>query len=98
MADEVSIDIEYVAHLARVSLSDEEKSRFSNQIQDVLEHFKKLQQVDVEGVQPIAHPFDLTNVWREDVPGELWDPATALANAPAQRDGQIVVPKVVEDA
>mgnify|MGYP006304928905 CR=1 FL=1 len=98
MADDVSMDIEYVAHIARVSLSDEEKSRFASQLKDVLEHFKKLQQVDVDGVEPIAHPFDLNNVWREDDPGETWGPDIALKNAPAQRDGQVVVPKVVEDA
>lgn len=94
--DTTSIDIDYVAKLARIALTDEEKATFSAQLEDVLEHFKKLEAVDVSGVEPMAHAFPLVNVWQEDEPREAFTPEQALANAPKQRDNQIVVPKVVE--
>jgi len=52
----------------------------------------------VDGVEPMAHAFAFDNVWQEDVPACGFAPEEALANAPAQRQQQIVVPKVVDDA
>ncbi|MCH2154912.1 MAG: Asp-tRNA(Asn)/Glu-tRNA(Gln) amidotransferase subunit GatC [Opitutales bacterium] len=96
--DPTSIDIEYVAKLARIELSDDEKSKFSTQLHDVLEHFKQLNAVNVEGIEPTAHAFPLYNVWQEDVPQTGFTPDEALKNAPAKRANQLIVPKVIEDA
>ena len=93
-----SLDIEYVARLARIELSDAEKARFSAQLGQVLDYFEQLKAVDVSGVEPSAHAYDLFNVWREDVPVEGFSPEAALANAPAQRAHQIQVPKVIDEA
>ena len=90
------IDIDHVARLARLALSAEERADFSRQLDDVLAHIEKLKQVDVSGVEPMAHAFPLNNVWREDAPGPMLSPVDALRNAPAQRDQMISVPKVVE--
>lgn len=99
MAGERShVDIDYVAGLARIRLTPEEKEKFSNQLEDVLEHFARLQEVDVEGIEPTAHAFPSFNIWQEDEPGKVFSPEEALRNAPTQRSNQIVVPKVVEDA
>lgn len=98
MSAEQEIDVEYVARLARVSLTDDERERFAGQLGEVLDFFRKLRSVDVEGVEPLAHAFALENVWQADVPEPGLAPEVALANAPAQRQGQVVVPKVVEDA
>ena len=92
------MDIEYVAKLARISLTDEEKKKFSAQLGDVLENFEKLNAIDVSGIEPTAHAFPLYNVWQEDEPETGFTPEEALKNAPAQRANQVVVPKVVEDA
>ena len=98
MQERPEIDIEKLCHLARITLSASEKAAFSGQLTDILGFFQKLQQVDVEGIPPMAHPFDVEAPLREDIAEEPWDPARSLANAPAMRDNQIVVPKVVEDA
>ena len=60
------MDIDYVANLARIELSPQEKEKFQGQLGDVLKYFEKLQEVDVEGVEPTAHAFPRFNVWDED--------------------------------
>ena len=97
MSDQ-SMDIEYVAKLARISLTEEEKEKFAAQLGDVLENFEKLNAIDVSGIEPTAHAFPLYNVWQEDVPENGFTPDEALKNAPEKRSNQVVVPKVVEDA
>ncbi len=92
------IDIDYVASLARIKLTEKEKATFSEQLGEVLDHFRKLQAIDVEGIEPTAHAFPFHNIWQDDEPGEAFTPDEALRNAPARRQNQIVVPKVVEDA
>lgn len=90
------LDIDYVARLARLALTDAEKRKFAQQLGDILHYVEKLEQVDVTGVEPMAHASPVFNVWAADVarPGLPVD--QALRNAPAQRDHMIVVPKVVE--
>ena len=92
------MDIDYVANLARISLTDEERGRYGQQLAKILGFFEMLREVDVEGVEPSAHAFELENVWQEDVAQPGLAPEAALANAPSQRDRQVVVPKVVDDA
>jgi len=98
MQDHPEVDIDKLADLARIRLTEEEKTAFSGQVADILGFFQKLQEVDVSGIQPMAHPFEAAAPLREDIPGQSWDPGRAMANAPAVREKQIVVPKVVEDA
>jgi aspartyl-tRNA(Asn)/glutamyl-tRNA(Gln) amidotransferase subunit C len=89
-------DIEHVAKLARIALTPEERAAFSAQLGDVLGHIALLQEVDVSGVEPTAHAFPMDNVWAEDRANPGLTVGDALRNAPAQRDGMFVVPKVVE--
>lgn len=97
MSKEPSIDINYVANLARLELSDEEKGKMSNQLKDILEHFEKLNSVDVSGIEPMAHAHKVYNVWREDdQAGAVFDPSILNEMAPESRENQVVVPKVVE--
>lgn len=91
-----AIDIDYVANLARIALTDEEKTLFSAQLDDVLTYIEKLNTVDVSGVEPMAHAFALSNVWGEDVAVAPLPVEVALKNAPAVRQNMVVVPKVVE--
>jgi len=92
------IDVDYLARLARVELTDDERSHFGEQLREILGHFQQLQEVDVTGVEPTAHAFALENVLRADEPGPVLSVAEVLLNAPASRQNQIVVPKVVDDA
>lgn len=96
MATHSDLDIDRVAELARLALTDEEKIRFAAQLGSVLGHIEQLAKVDVTGIEPTAHAFPLSNVWAEDVAQPGLAVADALRNAPAQRNNMIVVPKVVD--
>jgi aspartyl-tRNA(Asn)/glutamyl-tRNA(Gln) amidotransferase subunit C len=96
MADTQNIDIDYVADLARIELTDNEKDLFSRQLGDILGYIEKLKSADVTNVEPMAHAFPVYNVWDEDVPVEGLSVDDALKNAPVVRENMFVVPKVVE--
>ncbi len=98
MSDKPRVDIDYVAKLARIELDEGQKARYSAQLERVLEYFKKLSEVNVDGVEPSAHAHRIYNVWRDDVPAPAMSVEDALMNAPAKRENQIVVPKVVDEA
>ncbi len=97
MSEESSMDIDYVANLARIELTSQEKEKFQGQLGDVLKYFEKLQEVDVEGVEPTAHAFPRFNVWDKDMAIDGFSAEEALLNAPKSRNEQVVVPKVVEE-
>jgi len=97
MSEESDMDIDYVANLARIELSSQEKEKFQGQLGDVLKYFEKLQEVDIEGVEPTAHAFPRFNVWDEDQSINGFTAEEALSNAPKARNDQVVVPKVVEE-
>lgn len=90
------INIEYVANLARLALTPAEKEKFSRQLGDILHYVEKLNQVDVTGVEPMAHASPVFNVWQADVARPGLTVEQALRNAPEQRAQMIVVPKIVE--
>lgn len=90
------LNIDYVANLARLALTTAEKEQFARQLGDILHYVDKLSQVDVTGVEPMAHAAPVFNVWQEDVPRPGLTADQALRNAPAQREQMVVVPKVVE--
>lgn len=92
----VDIDVRYVAHLARLSLTPEEEKTIGAQLGTVLEFIEKLKQVDVSGIEPTAHPFPLVNVTRPDEVRPSLSHDQALRNAPAQANGLFLVPKIVE--
>jgi aspartyl-tRNA(Asn)/glutamyl-tRNA(Gln) amidotransferase subunit C len=96
MSSAKDLNIDHVAHLARLALTPEEKAKFSAQLGDVLHHIEALAKVDVSGVEPTAHAFPVFNVWADDIAQPGLPVELALQNAPAQRQNMIVVPKVVE--
>jgi len=89
------IDVRYVANLARLELSDEEVAVFQPQLEAILEHVETLSRVDVSGIEETAPLFGRM---RDDTPHESLPPEGLLRNAPDQAQGQIRVPKVVNDA
>jgi len=92
----VEIDVKYVAHLARISLSAEEEQKLGTQLGNILGYIEKLKEVDVSGVEPTAHAFPLVNVTRPDEVQPCLPHEEALRNAPAQANGLFMVPKIVE--
>ncbi len=90
------IDINYVAHLARLSLTAEEAQKIGAQLSQVLAYIEKLKEVDVTGVEPTAHAFPMVNVTRADEVHPSLPHDQALRNAPAQANGLFIVPKIVE--
>jgi aspartyl-tRNA(Asn)/glutamyl-tRNA(Gln) amidotransferase subunit C len=96
MSSAPELNLEHVARLARLTLTDDERTRYAQQLGDVLHHIEQLAKVDVSGVVPTAHAFPIVNVWAEDVARPGLSVEAALRNAPQQRDNMIVVPKVVE--
>jgi len=96
MSNAPQLNIDHIAKLARLALTPEEKATFAQQLGSVLHHIEQLAKVDVTGVEPTAHAFAVTNVWREDVAAPGLPVIDALRNAPAQRENMVLVPKVVE--
>jgi aspartyl-tRNA(Asn)/glutamyl-tRNA(Gln) amidotransferase subunit C len=92
----VQIDVEHVARLARLALTDEEKERFRRQLGLILDHAEKVREVASEDVPPTSHPVPRSNVFRPDElrPGLTHE--EALSTAPEVEAGRFKVPRVVE--
>ncbi|MGD9487047.1 MAG: Asp-tRNA(Asn)/Glu-tRNA(Gln) amidotransferase subunit GatC [Calditrichaceae bacterium] len=90
-----SQEVEKIAHLARLTLTEDEKQKFTGQINQILDYVEKLDELDTENVEPLSHSQDITNVFREDVLGKSLSQDKALENAPAKTDKFFRVPKVV---
>ncbi len=95
---EQKIDVAYVAELARLELTDEEKAVFQPQLENIVKYVEKISQVDVSGVEPMMHGRKLVNAMREDVVKPSMDREEALANAPARTGDEFLLPKIVEGA
>ena len=92
----VEIDIEHVARLARLALSEEEIGQLREQLPLILEHAAKVGEVAADDVPPTAYAISRANVYREDEPEPSLPQAQALANAPEREDGRFKVPRIVE--
>lgn len=91
--------VHYVAALANLSLTDAEVSRLQHDLDGILEHFDKLNEIDVEGVEPMAQVLfdsDDAATLRADAPVAPLGNQLALANAPQPGAGYFKVPKVIE--
>ena len=85
-------EVVHVARLARLELGEDELERFAEQLNAILEAVGKVGELDLEGVEPTAHPLDLVNVWAEDEPRSCLTVDEALANAPDREAGSFRVP------
>jgi aspartyl-tRNA(Asn)/glutamyl-tRNA(Gln) amidotransferase subunit C len=93
-----SIDVRYVAGLARLELTEEEMSTFGEQLDAILGYMEKLAELDVEGIEPTAHPAPVFDRVDSDQAAAGLENADLIRNAPDQASGQVRVPKVVADA
>jgi len=96
MANSTSIDVAYVARLARLNLSEQETLLFQKQLNEILRYVDKLSEIDVTNVEPAAHAVPVFNVFREDNPRDWFTAEEALSNAPRKANNLFIVTKVVE--
>lgn len=87
-------DVEHVAKLARLELTETEKEKFTKQLGDVLKYVEQMNEVDTTNVKPMAHAFDIVNVMREDKVVKEVTREELLKNAPEEEDGFFRVPKI----
>jgi aspartyl-tRNA(Asn)/glutamyl-tRNA(Gln) amidotransferase subunit C len=89
-------DVEHVAQLARLALTDDEIEHFTEQLGVILDHSAQVAALDTRDVPPTAHPLPLVNVFRADVvrPSLLRD--EVLARAPSTEDGRVRVPRILD--
>ncbi|HEY3333228.1 MAG TPA: Asp-tRNA(Asn)/Glu-tRNA(Gln) amidotransferase subunit GatC [Capsulimonadaceae bacterium] len=89
-------DVAQVASLARLELSNDEQERLKGQLNDILEQFARLQELDTTNVEPTSHSIPMRNVFREDVARPSLPRDAATKNAPEKRDGNFIVPQIVD--
>jgi len=89
-------EVEYVARLARLKLTEEEKVKYTRQLGDILKYMNKLNELNTEKVEPTSHVLPLSNVFREDVVKPSLKQEEVLANAPEVEYGHFKVKKVIE--
>ncbi|TVM03082.1 MAG: Asp-tRNA(Asn)/Glu-tRNA(Gln) amidotransferase GatCAB subunit C [Candidatus Brocadia sp. WS118] len=89
-------DIEYIAHLSRIELSETEKETFVCQLSDILSYIEKLNRLNTEAVKPMSCTVNATNVLRDDILESSLSLEEAQFNAPATKGVFFKVPKVIE--
>ena len=90
-------DVQHVARLARLELSEPELVRMQDELSHILAYIDKLRSVDTTGVEPTSHAVPLTNVMREDEPRPSLPRAEMLANAPEAAGDFFRVPRIIEE-
>ena len=89
------MDIEHVAKLARLKLTDAEKKRFSNQMGTIIKYIEKLNELDTKNVEPTAHVLGLENVFRNDRATNPLTDQDPINDSPAHSKGHYEVPKII---
>ena len=90
------IDVRYVAHLARLDLTDEEAARLQGQLENIVAYVHTLDALNVENVEPTAHAMAVVNVFRKDEPRPGLDHEQVMRNAPVRRGELFGAPKIIE--
>jgi aspartyl-tRNA(Asn)/glutamyl-tRNA(Gln) amidotransferase subunit C len=88
-------DVEHVAHLARLGLTEDELARLETELNHILDQYARLVELDTGAIPPTAQTIALENILRDDVARPPLDPAEALANAPERDGDRFVVPAIL---
>ena len=86
--------VEHIADLARIELSEEEKQLFTEQLNAILDYFKVLDEADTKEVQPMQSVLELRNVWREDTPRPCLPVDEVHKNVPRKEKGYVKAPRI----
>lgn len=89
-------DVEHIALLSRLSLTEEEKERYQKELSSILDYVNKLKEINTDDIIPTAHVIDLKNVFREDEVIPSMDRDKVLANAKEKQNGCFKVPRIIE--
>ncbi len=89
--------VEYVANLAHLELTEKEKEIFTQQLDSILTYIEKLNELDTEDIKPISHVLPINNVFREDIVKSSLPLDKVLANAPDRKNSYFRVPRVIEE-
>ncbi len=90
-------DVEKIAHLARLELTEAEVALYQSQLSAILDYATRLNELNLEGISPTAHAVTQQNVWREDVAEPSLPMDAVLFNAPKQANNQFVVQAVLDE-
>lgn len=88
-------DVDHIAALARLEFPESEKETLTHQMNDILKHIEKLNELDTSNVEPLSHVIELSNVFRDDTVKPSIPAEEALKNAPSSADSSFTVPKVI---
>lgn len=88
-------EVEHVASLAHIELTEEEKATFTEQFNNILEFFEKIDEADTENVSPTYHVLDLVDIYRKDESEGSLSTEDTLKNAPKKEDGFFKSPRIV---
>ncbi|WP_062197162.1 Asp-tRNA(Asn)/Glu-tRNA(Gln) amidotransferase subunit GatC [Massilibacterium senegalense] len=88
--------VEHVAHLARLEVTEEEVEMFTNHLDAIIQYAEQLNELDTENIKPTTHVLDIKNVLRKDEVGETTTHEEMMKNAPDSEDGQIKVPAILD--
>ncbi|MEW6507269.1 MAG: Asp-tRNA(Asn)/Glu-tRNA(Gln) amidotransferase subunit GatC [Bacteroidota bacterium] len=92
----ISIDeVKYIANLSRLSFDEKELQDFTNQFNDILLFFEKLNELNTDNIEPLSHPISNTNVFREDEIAQSIECKEAVKNTLYSNDEFFIVPKVI---
>lgn len=89
-------EVEHIAHLARLTLTEEEITLYSKQLNDILKYIDKLNELDVDQIEPMSHVLDIINVMREDKHLPSLSREEVMANAPDHDNEHFKVPRVLK--
>lgn len=92
------IDIEHLAKLARINLTDEEKKRFHGELEKILDHFKELEKLNTEGVKPMTGGTELKDVVREDLTAYQTENELLADAFPDKKDSYLRVPGIFDES
>lgn len=92
----MDISIDHLSRLARLALTEQEKTLYGKQLDNILAYMEKLNGLDTTGVEPTSHVILISNVMRDDLPGTSLTQEAALKNAPDATDAFYRVPKIIE--
>jgi aspartyl-tRNA(Asn)/glutamyl-tRNA(Gln) amidotransferase subunit C len=92
----MKVDIEKVARLARLQLSEEEKETFGRQLEQILGYMEQLNRLDTSGVEPTSHAIPVFNAFREDETKPSYPKKDVMEIAPSEEEGFFRVPRIIE--
>ena len=92
----MKLDIEKVARLARLELSEKEMETFGNQLDQILTYMEQLNRLDTKGIEPTSHAIPVYNAFRQDETNPSFPKEDVLGIAPAEEEGHFKVPRIIE--